>query len=75
MHNCLFDSSRYDTYRTKLSNANAANVVRTINSSWKCALVSQGIVCGQGASVKAENCIFKGIKTLLKNNDSGSIVP
>lgn len=75
MHNCLIDSSNYSIYREKLSSYNAANAVRSVNSSWKCALVSQGIVCGQGGSVKAENCIFKGIKTLLKNNDSGSIVP
>ena len=75
MHNCIFDSSRYYEYRTKLSTAGAANFVKKVNSGWKCALVSQGIVCGQGGSVKAENCIFLGINTLLKNNDSGSPAP
>ena len=75
MHNCIIDSSMYYEYRTKLSNLKAANIVKKVNGGWKCALVSQGIVCGQGASVKAENCIFLGINTLLKNNDSGSTSP
>lgn len=75
MHNCLFDSSRYYNYRQKLSSLNASNIVKKVNSNWKCALVSQGIVCGQGASVKAVNCIFLGINTLLKNNDTGSPAP
>ena len=52
-----------------------SNIVKKTNTSWKCALVSQGIVCGQGGSVKAINCIFLGINTLLKNNDSGSPAP
>ena len=75
MHNCLFDSSKYYEYRKRLSSINASNIVKKVNTSWKCALVSQGIVCGQGGSVKAINCIFLGINTLLKNNDSGSIAP
>ena len=75
MHNCYVDSSNYFTYRTNLSKQNAQTAVRAINSSWKCALVSQGIVCGQGGSVRADNCVFLGINTLLKNNDSGSIKP
>lgn len=41
------------------------------NAGWKCALVSQGIVPSQGASVNSENCIFKGIEYFIKNNDSG----
>ena len=75
MHNCLFDSSRYYSYRSKLKSLNVQNIVKTVNSGWKCALTSQGIVCGQGGSVKAVNCIFLGISSLLKNNDSGSKVP
>ena len=70
MYNCIVDSSQYYTYRTTLRAMNAASKVSAVNSSWKCGLVSQGIVCGTGGSVKAENCIFKGIDTLLKNNDS-----
>ena len=70
MYNCVVDSSQYYAYRTKLRSLNAASLVSAINSKWKCGLVSQGIVCGSGGSIKAENCIFRGIDTLLKNNDS-----
>ncbi len=71
MYNCIVDSSQYYSYRTKIKSF-AASAVAAVNSSWKCALVSQGIVCGNGGSFKAENCIFSGIETLLKNNDSNS---
>ncbi|MDE7083143.1 MAG: hypothetical protein K2O89_05500 [Clostridia bacterium] len=72
MYNCVVDSSEYYVYRTKLRSRNAAGLVSAVNSSWKCGLVSQGIVCGNGGSVKAENCIYRGIENLLKNNDSNS---
>ncbi len=75
MHNCIFDSKEYYEYKAKLSSLGLASIVSKVNSSWKCALTSQGIVCGQGASVRADNCIFIGIKSLLKNNDSGSPAP
>ena len=71
MYNCIVDSSQYYEYRTKLRSANAAGKVAAVNSSWKCALVSQGIVCGNGGSFYGENCIYKGIETILKNNDKG----
>ena len=71
MYNCIVDSLQYYSYRTKLK-PYAAGAVSAVNGSWKCALVSQGIVCGNGGSFKAENCIYRGIETLLKNNDSGS---
>ncbi len=71
MYNCIVDSSQYYAYRAKLKGF-AQSAVSGVNGSWKCALVSQGIVCGNGASFKAENCIFDGIDTLLKNNDSNS---
>ena len=70
MYNCVVDSSQYYTYRATLKSLKAADKVKAINSSWKCGLVSQGIVCGSGASVMAENCIYRGIEYLLKNNDS-----
>lgn len=73
MYNCIADSSQYYGYRATLKSLNgktAAQIVQSVKSDWKCALVSQGILCGSGGSVKAENCIFKGIDTLLKNNDS-----
>ena len=69
MYNCVADSSQYYEYRTLLRSRNAASMVTKVNSKWKCALVSQGIVCGNGGSVMAENCIFLGIDSLLKHND------
>lgn len=75
MYNCLVDSFNYYTYRNTLRSKNAASLVSAVNNNskggWKCALVSQGIVCGNGGSFYAENCAFKGIDSLLKNNDSG----
>lgn len=70
IYNCIVDSSEYYVYRTKLKAKNAASLVQAVNSSWKCALVSQGMLCGNGGSIKAENCIFRGIDSLLKNNDT-----
>lgn len=70
MYNCIVDSSQYYGYRTTLRGISAASKVAAVNFAWKCGLVSQGIVCGSGGSVKAENCIFKGVEYLLKNNDS-----
>lgn len=70
MYNCLIDNFDYIEYRDKLKNLNVQSKLQTVNSSWKCGLVSQGIVCGNGGSVMAENTIFRGIDSLLKNNDS-----
>lgn len=70
IYNCIVDSSEYYVYRTKLKAKNAASLVQAVNSTWKCALVSQGMLCGNGGSIKAENCIFRGIDSLLKNNDT-----
>ena len=73
MYNCIVDSSQYYGYRAALKNINgktAEKLVQSVNSGWQCGLVSQGILCSNGGSVKAENCIFKGIENLLKNNDS-----
>lgn len=75
LYNCLVDSSEYYSYRTKLLAANASGAVTQVNSGWKCALVSQGIVCGNGGSVQAENTIFRGIDTLIKHNDKKNVSP
>lgn len=75
MYNCVIDNSQYYSYCTKLKNANAETKVRAVKSDWKCALVSQGIVCGNGGSVYAENCIFKGIKDFVKHNDKKNSSP
>lgn len=70
MYNCLIDNFDYIEYRDKLKALNVQSTVQSLNSTWKCGLVSQGIVCGNGGSVMAENTIFRGINSLLKNNDS-----
>lgn len=70
MYNCVIDNLEYIAYRDKLKAMKLNDIVKRWNSSWKCGLVSQGIVCGNGGSVMAENCIFRGIDSLLKNNDS-----
>lgn len=75
MYNCVVDCLEYSNSRAKLKAISAASRVAEINSKWKCALVSQGIVCGNGGSVKAESCIYRGIETLLKNNDSKNSSP
>lgn len=69
MYNCVVDSSQYYEYHSKLKGY-AAGAVSAVSSDWKCALASQGIVCGSGASFYGENCIYRGIQSLLKNNDS-----
>lgn len=71
MYNCLVDCSQYFKYREILRNADAKNIITAYVSTWKCALVSQGLVISQDGSVKAEGCIFRGIDALLKNNDAG----
>lgn len=78
MYNCVVDSLEYFEYRTLLKELNSDNInaqvaVMKVNTTWKCALVSQGILSGLGASITAENCIFKGIDQVLKNNDSSSV--
>ncbi|MDE7384146.1 MAG: InlB B-repeat-containing protein [Anaeroplasmataceae bacterium] len=75
LYNCLVDSIQYYEYRTKLNFQSAKSAVTKVSSSWKCALVSQGIVCGNGGSVKAENTIFRGVETLLKHNDTKNVSP
>lgn len=75
LYNCVVDSQEYYIYRSKLNSAGAKSIVARINSSWKCALVSQGLVCGNGGSIKAENTIFRGIETLIKHNDTKNVSP
>ena len=70
MYNCVVDSSQYYKYHSVLKGLSAQSKVQAVNGAWKCALASQGIVCGSGASFYGENCIYRGIQYLLKNNDS-----
>lgn len=69
MYNCLVDNMQYYDYRNILKSKGAAGLVAKVSSSWKCAMVSQCILCGEGGSIQAENCIFRGIESFIKNND------
>lgn len=78
MANCVIDNSRYFKYRNILMAKGASGIASAYprpNDSknehpyYKCALVSQGIIGGYGASVEAENCLFIGINSLVKNNN------
>ncbi|MBQ7641530.1 MAG: hypothetical protein IJS83_03595 [Acholeplasmatales bacterium] len=68
MANCVIDNSRYFKYRNILM-AKGANGINSVNSKYKLALVSQGIIGGYGASIEAENCLFIGVNSLVKNNN------
>jgi len=69
--NCVFDNSRYYYYR-RLINISGAKGISNVNSKYKLAAVSQGIIGGYGASIRAENCVFIGIEELVKNNNKAS---
>ncbi|MGM9970266.1 MAG: hypothetical protein ACI35S_07710, partial [Anaeroplasma sp.] len=69
LYNNIIDSFQYNTYRDLLLAKNIKNI-NSQNSKYKCALVSQGVICGLGAGVMAENTFYYGISDLLKNNDS-----
>ncbi|MBQ3253977.1 MAG: hypothetical protein IJA65_05410, partial [Acholeplasmatales bacterium] len=70
LYNNIVDSWQYNKYRVILVGKNAKNI-GSKNAKYKCALVNQGIICGLGGSVRAEHNIYRGVDTLLKNNDSG----
>ena len=46
-----------------------AGGISGVNSKYKLALVSQGIVGGYGASIYANNCLVIGVGTFVKNNN------
>jgi pectate lyase len=71
MSNCIFDNSLYMKTHLNLTK-DEKNSVKNINlkyKKFKCALTSQGLVISQNGDVIAENCIFIGIKELVKNNE------
>ena len=78
LYNCVVDNSKYFKYRTILINAGARSIDTLypytddkgkVHYPFKLALVSQAIIGGYGASICAENCIFIGISSLVKNNN------
>ncbi len=68
MYNCVVDSMQYYSYRQILKDKGG----KFTTSKFKNALVSQGVLCGNGGSIKLENSIYRGIEQFLKNNDSSS---
>lgn len=72
LYNCYADCSEFYPVRTKLKSSNAADLVKAVNSNWKLALVSQGILPNNQGSVKAEGSIFEGIETLIKTNNKST---
>ncbi|MGN0812808.1 MAG: hypothetical protein ACI4MQ_04775 [Candidatus Coproplasma sp.] len=74
-YNNVVDNFKYFEYRNKLSSyASSVSQLGGNSSSWKCALTSQCLLVSNGASLRAENCIFRGINTLIKNNDKAITV-
>ena len=78
MYGTIIDSSRYYEYRKLLKSKdvsgtkiNAKDVVASVNSSWKCAGVSHALMASQDGSIYALSCEFKGVETLICNNDYG----
>ncbi len=79
IYNCYVDCSEYYAVRTRLKSKifanntkDAAGLVTAKNSTWKLALVSQAILPNNQGSVKAENCIFEGVDTLIKCNNKNT---
>lgn len=68
VYNCVVDSLEYYEARSILISKGA----KMSTSNFKCALVSQGVLCGNGGSIKLENSIYRGVDSFLKNNDSSS---
>lgn len=70
-YNSIIDSSKYYEYRDTVKTVGSKAVTK-VNSSWKCAGVSQGALISYGGYLHFENTIIKGVKELIKNNDSKS---
>ena len=71
LYNNIIDNYEYISYRTELIKAGVKGI-SGINGSYKCAIVSQGVVCGLDGSVYAENTMYRGVESLLKNNDKAN---
>ena len=71
IYNSIIDSKTYQDYR-EIIKTKGAKSINTINSKYKCALVSQGLVCGTNGDTLFDNVIIKGVEAVVKNNDSGT---
>jgi len=69
MSNCIYDSTTYYAARQILATSDATKI-KNYNNKYKCSDTSQGIVGSFEADIVAENCVFIGIKELIKNNET-----
>ena len=72
MSNCLYDCTEYYNARGIIESSGAKNLSKDTeyNKKFKCGDTSQGIVASFEADVVCENCVFIGVKELLKNNEN-----
>lgn len=68
-YNSLIDSTQYLKYREIVKEKGKLAVTK-INSTWKCACVSQGAIISYGGYLHFENTMIKGVDELIKNNDT-----
>ena len=70
-YNSLIDSTQYLKYRDKVKEL-GKNAVTSVNSTWKCAGVSQGAIVSYGGYLHFENTMIKGVAEVIKNNDTSA---
>ncbi len=69
IYNSIIDSEDYYKIKNQIQ---IAKNISSINSKYKCALVSQGMVASNNADVLCHNVIFKGVESVLKNNENNT---
>ena len=65
----MIDSTEYLKYRDIVKDK-GKTAVTSVNSTWKCAGVSQGAIASYGGYLHFENTMIKGVVELIKNNDT-----
>ena len=70
-YNSLIDSTQYLKYRDVVK-GKGKEAVTKVNSTWKCAGVSQGAIISYGGYLHFENTMIKGVAEVIKNNDTNS---
>ena len=68
-YNSLIDSTEYLKYRDIVKEQGKVAVTK-VNSTWKCAGVSQGAIVSYGGYLHFENTMIKGVADVIKNNDT-----
>ncbi len=78
MYGTLIDCTQYYDYlpiikQKTLANGqtiNAKDVVKAVNSTWKCAGVSHGYMASMDGSIYVKDSIIKDVNTVICNNES-----